>query len=450
VTVTPLRSLGGLPGRSRLIAGVQLQPDGLRLMRPATLTIHTAANAPLAARQPFGYYGTGQNFYLQPFPRGSGAQSINLMHFSADGEIRASNADRAAQATSVPGPREAAALQALSEALSAERRSQLLGQGESEGAIRDLASAYTRAFFEETVLPHMIAATTTNDLDFAERALQEALSWERSLQLLGVADAEGGGSYAAERAAIAVLFPKVLKNMRRIMVERCKRHDVTMVPRLILLERQTQLLGVRESSGDLERADKCARFVLEFDSVYDIDYAGGTGSAHHHVHATVPLRLLFTGPQQAPIHYTDWSSHTAFSGSGYSCSSYATTTVDGTFTVTDWGIDYNAVMPTDKPQPPADPLTRFVIDPGDPQAYEHVDCNGSSYDHRPYPQWRDAWINGHVPESTNPDDQRQPPWDLRKWVRGAGATFATKRYDIQTGGGGHETTTLALIHKPEL
>ena len=80
---------------------------------------------------------------------------------------------------------------------------------------------------------------------------------------------------------------------------RAKGHDVTMVPRLILLERQTQILGVRESSGDLERADRCARFVLEFDSVYDIDYAGGTGSAHHHVHATVPLLPIGGGLQVA-------------------------------------------------------------------------------------------------------------------------------------------------------
>jgi len=39
ITMTPILSVGGLPGTLRLVDGVQLAPDGLRLSQLATLTI---------------------------------------------------------------------------------------------------------------------------------------------------------------------------------------------------------------------------------------------------------------------------------------------------------------------------------------------------------------------------------------------------------------------------
>lgn len=39
ITMTPVRSLGGLPLDGGMVAAVHLEPDGLALMAPATLTI---------------------------------------------------------------------------------------------------------------------------------------------------------------------------------------------------------------------------------------------------------------------------------------------------------------------------------------------------------------------------------------------------------------------------
>ena len=48
VTMTPLIAVNGLPFSGGLVAGVQLEPDGLELFQMATLTIKPAKDVPIA------------------------------------------------------------------------------------------------------------------------------------------------------------------------------------------------------------------------------------------------------------------------------------------------------------------------------------------------------------------------------------------------------------------
>ena len=96
VTMTPLSSIGGLGMRGGLVGGVQMSPDGLQLLEPATLTIVPRAGAPTANLTPFVHEGNGSNLGLVPPHPGSGV-SFEPTHFSGGGVGSATNADRSAQ-----------------------------------------------------------------------------------------------------------------------------------------------------------------------------------------------------------------------------------------------------------------------------------------------------------------------------------------------------------------
>jgi hypothetical protein len=66
ITVTPLAALNGSPLGGELIGGVQLEPDGLELGRPATLAIQGERINPGPNQVAFGYHGDGQDFHLEP------------------------------------------------------------------------------------------------------------------------------------------------------------------------------------------------------------------------------------------------------------------------------------------------------------------------------------------------------------------------------------------------
>ena len=65
VTMTPLSSMTGLPFSGGLVAGVQLEPEGLQLFRMATLTIKPGEDVPIAKQVAISYHGTGDNLHMQ-------------------------------------------------------------------------------------------------------------------------------------------------------------------------------------------------------------------------------------------------------------------------------------------------------------------------------------------------------------------------------------------------
>ena len=80
VTMTPVSKLGGLTGR--LAGAFQLEPDGLQLLKPITLTIDVAKTNGLKA---FTYAGNGTGFHLYPMKVEGGKATLDLIHFSGYG-----------------------------------------------------------------------------------------------------------------------------------------------------------------------------------------------------------------------------------------------------------------------------------------------------------------------------------------------------------------------------
>jgi hypothetical protein len=80
VTMTPVTRLGGL--RGQLLGAVQVQPDGLRLLRPVTLTIDVPSSSGVQA---FSYARNGSDFHLYPLEVEAGKATLKLFHFSGYG-----------------------------------------------------------------------------------------------------------------------------------------------------------------------------------------------------------------------------------------------------------------------------------------------------------------------------------------------------------------------------
>ncbi|HEX9415423.1 MAG TPA: hypothetical protein VF895_01810 [Gaiellaceae bacterium] len=80
VTVTPVTHVGGLSGS--VLGAVQLEPEGLQLLKPVTLTIDVSSTSGLKA---FSYAGTGRDFHLYPLKLAGGKATLELFHFSGYG-----------------------------------------------------------------------------------------------------------------------------------------------------------------------------------------------------------------------------------------------------------------------------------------------------------------------------------------------------------------------------
>ena len=66
ITMTPVSSVAGLPLSGGLVAGVQLEPHGLMLLKPAELVIESPDAGPLPAQTAFLFHEDGADFHLYP------------------------------------------------------------------------------------------------------------------------------------------------------------------------------------------------------------------------------------------------------------------------------------------------------------------------------------------------------------------------------------------------
>jgi len=94
VRVTPISSIRGFPLR-KVVAGVQLEPEGLQLSRPAKLTIN-ASSIPQGRLIGFSYAGHGRQLHPYPLAREGSGLSATITHFSGYGAAIVTDAARVA------------------------------------------------------------------------------------------------------------------------------------------------------------------------------------------------------------------------------------------------------------------------------------------------------------------------------------------------------------------
>ena len=115
ITLTMVSGIAGLPLSNGLLAAVEMEPEGLQLFNLAQLTIRPAAAFTAEELSGFGYYGTGDDFYLSPVQLEGTAIVFQITHFSGARAGRGTAGDRARQQQRVPSRPEAQALQQLSD-----------------------------------------------------------------------------------------------------------------------------------------------------------------------------------------------------------------------------------------------------------------------------------------------------------------------------------------------
>ena len=233
VSLTPVVSLRGLARGAKLRGAVQLAPEGLGLVRPATLTIATRRRA--KGVRGTAWRGSGRYASRYPTALRRGAVRLRVVHFSGYADFQ--------------GP---------------------------VGDLPTLADA-TRAFYQQHVLRDMTKAESNDSV--AAAAIQEWIGWERQAELVG------SGFMDRERDALAQKVSKITHNQIEQAYGRCKdQHHVGKELRnLITLQNQAALLSggsvlghrltgaARQLAQQLpalvsDRLRRCGSFQLDFET----------------------------------------------------------------------------------------------------------------------------------------------------------------------------------------
>ncbi|HET7551261.1 MAG TPA: hypothetical protein VFK04_08220 [Gemmatimonadaceae bacterium] len=322
ISVIPISSVHGLPLSGGSIAAVHLKPDGLRLMKPATLSIRPRAKVPVSEQVAFAYTGNGSDAYLYPLSLDPRRIEMSIFHFSGYGLGQAPPNDPGRRALQAAADKLARLQSQASEIMAAERALELADDAAASDWGARLAPLYLE-YYDRVLRQLMIAAES--DERMAECALQGFFSWMRQIQLLGlVSDGdEEDGDPGPERgakddvysklerrasqgtASTAVILDNAYKKRTAAAVKRCREeHDFTAVNEILGLERQVELLGGESNfAEDIEEIRKCLTFEVEFRSV--IEQKTPTGGMYYHTVAKVPVSIdiLSNEHPTAPLEY---------------------------------------------------------------------------------------------------------------------------------------------------
>ena len=190
ITMTPLASIDGASSEFSFtggLAGVNLEPSGLRLYRGATLTIEPTSTGPEGtAPTGFAFSGDGEQFHLHPWKIVNSAIEIGLTHFSGFGIGNASEGDLATLSAAMP-------LETHIEFRSEQSLGDLMAQlnaGEiTPEEFSDAASTTLLKDFMRYIVP-VGQQALKDDADEAEAiaAVDACVSWGRQVEILDLMD----------------------------------------------------------------------------------------------------------------------------------------------------------------------------------------------------------------------------------------------------------------------
>lgn len=186
VTMTPLASLEDHPFDGGFAAGVQLGPQGLTFLKPATLTIVPATPVPVAREATFAANDFGDQFHLYPVEITPPNPTFKILHFSIYG-VGDSTDD---EPPGNPSDTMAALEQQMHDIFKDARRRyfQEGDDGLSEAELNKIVDIGEH-YYDVVVKPLLIEAGNIKGctgLEEKREALKIALLWARQMELLGV------------------------------------------------------------------------------------------------------------------------------------------------------------------------------------------------------------------------------------------------------------------------
>ncbi len=474
ITMMPISSIGGFPFAGGLIAGVDLKPSGLALLKPATLKIVPSSAVSAAALTPFSYHGSGNDFQLAPLDPDSAAIELWVTHFSGSGIGSGTDAERDQQETKDPTT-ERDQFQQQAAALMRDLRACTA----SCGPISDALVALFRSWYSSQIGPGLEAAKTDDAL--AKSVLLDAIGWQRQTMLLGL-----DSHFGTENAAIAAAIPIIFLNAYERAWQSCLRFDLTAPMRMLAMVRQGQLLGVDMPDDLNDRLRRCLNFDLEGDWTYERDRSSsGSGDSYaQSTHVRLPRMSLEFGDVRNEL--TGRALPYNFSGVTWSESGRDPARAGrrgGVFRsfggYAEARLDIGKLRFDQQPSPALFDLQLFT-----PTGFTYVPCpagvsgfcdnaeiirrtddDGVSWD-MPEHYWVDYWYEFHASERIvggQPSHPLTPVGlvSIKGWQPGGRALIATKTYDREIEdqcppnppcpitGSATESVTLKIYHRPE-
>jgi hypothetical protein len=439
ITLTPLTSVDGLPLSGGFVEGVQLSPDGLQLLEPATLTISTpkAALSGDLLLVGFAYHRAGEEFYLTPTESTGTTITMRVTHFSGRGAGKGTNADVKKQQKEHPP------------SSPADDMDQLLVDLVPPDEPVSLMPASLHEWWQKKGLETRLDAASTDET-LLEPGLAEFLQF-----LDKVEENKLEGEFAFEiEAGWGFLGNGVVNAVNNAYAACVNENDISQIENILRwtewAARWPQMLksiGSTRMSEFKEKVRKCLSFELEFDSTITRDAPAATGTTWQ-VRSTIPIQaagddLKLMGAAPLNIVSVEWVSH--ISGVGV-LKIISSTAIGGTFQVNSLTLfssniradrGPNAVVPTLYFNPGK--TSETVVQ----QACNPYSCGPETTNTGAF--WSEIFQILHKDEITTGG------YWIRDWNPGSGATLGRKDYDRSIGYGGAtltEKTSFTLRHKP--
>ena len=459
ITLTPIKSVAGLPFKGGLAGGAEIEPAGLRLAATATLRIAPPQLVPLAQETTFGYRARGAEFFLYPAGLAGRPVVLRVMHAGGYGLALGTAAEQARQLTRLPPRAEDQFTQKLWNVHAQRRRAP---KSVAESSIRGVTAA---AAPPPDALATLYREVYNNQLRKLLPQIGGSCAGRKKWGPLG----ETFVAHALVSGVASNLPPEIEQVSRALTKglvacydeagERCLvRKDATAVIPMLVYWRQL-LLFEATSAVDERKLQSCLTFELRFTSV--VDHSENTpgawlnGWSHHSLGSNTFVRWrppFEKGRDWGPTAnkyqatFTDW-------GQPDKCTLTATGNVKPSAltvpTMTFAGVNSFEEAP---------PLPKIELSykTGDPQIQLRQDCPGPprSTDTRFYSLFVPPYMMLHYREfdqwSSNPPlDNQFHVWD---WDVKQGSLYALRQYSGPTVVVGptrvRDVTILYLHHKP--
>ena len=365
ITLTPVSSVDGLPLSGGAAAAVDISPDGLSLMKPATLAI-TPAHAPaISDQRGFSWHDdAGHEVYLRDLSPVAPIE-MQLEHFSGYGV-----GSGTPTADWTPSRVLDQLEQATAQMIAAERTRVLAG-GEPDPSVMTQVMSTLIAEYDLRVKPRMQAAESDETL--ATSALQLGYGWERQVAILGANDPDP--EIAARSAEIEASALRIIRHAFDRTYEKCMAGEPAYAQRLVAFERYSQILGLGLPDG-VAKARECLSFQLTVDATDDVTYSFENYNEHVVVDH-MPVRVdagdfVARGSQQ--LTFPTWNA----SGSANGCTLAPAGVDTDTFTVNSLSMQFNLFTEmgpdgreTDEILPPDITLK---VNPGIPHEHALAQC----------------------------------------------------------------------------
>ncbi|MDQ6894906.1 MAG: hypothetical protein M3167_19805 [Acidobacteriota bacterium] len=376
VTLTPVSSIGSLPLSGGLAAAVHIEPEGLVLHDPATLTIEPAGAVVRAQAITFSYQNSGAEFFLQPPLPVAGPVQLPVFHLTGFGIGRGTQADIDAQAARLPTLDVDQFAQRVAVAVLPQFRSGAFGSASAAGgaARPQAARACTlgdvwRSDFRESIVPRL--ENLSHDCQILRLRLPYLRQFLNLAQGFGCAaemQAEVANTkeviLSAETHCFENAFTKCVQDKDPAQVEEIERWAIELR---------------RDGHGDVadpQKEHRCLRFLLNFQSTMNQSsdvVAGVQWKSRSDLKTTKSIPIEFN-PTGGVLSGSGTLDHLSvfFEGTAEANCTVTTAPKSGsTFTVDqlDIAVDTSLVyMPTVLPR------LRLHYEPGSPKAAVRKQC----------------------------------------------------------------------------